>query len=58
MRSYLITRTVLRKRGYRTTHEVGSLARVLSEAQTMVAKARGRVSHLEAECRAEFFDPK
>jgi hypothetical protein len=40
----LITRTVLGKGVYQTTHEVGSLARVLGEAQAIVAKARDRVS--------------
>jgi hypothetical protein len=44
MGCYLITRTVLRKGGYKTTHEVGSLARVMSEAQAMVAAAKGKVS--------------
>jgi len=44
MGCYLATRIVLKKGVYQTTHEVGFLARVLSEAQAMVAKARGGVS--------------
>jgi hypothetical protein len=44
MGCYLTTRIVANKGVYQTTYDVGSLARVLSEAQAIVAKARGGVS--------------
>ncbi len=40
MGCYLVTRTILKKGRYETTHEAGSLARVLSEARALVASAK------------------
>jgi hypothetical protein len=44
MGCYLITPAVLRKGRYEINHEARSLARLMSEAQALVASARGRAS--------------
>lgn len=52
MGCYLVTRTILRKGRYETTHEAGSLARVLSEARALVASAKATRPEVRIDKRA------